>query len=128
MVPFPFREPRIKSSIPVWLELVENRTRKVHPGKMGATIVNISRSGACLKLPKLLLEGTHLFFATLDSHTHTLLLSFHEDAQGLTTEISVTARAVWMDSFKNEEETYFKVGICFAEKQEKLYRTVKALH
>ncbi len=127
MAPFPFKEPRVESRIPVWLELVENATQNIHPGKMGATIVNISQKGACLRLSRIIMEGTHLFFATLDNCTHTLLLSPCEDGE-LNEEIRVAARSVWMDSFNNEDGTYFKVGICFIQKQKNLFKTIKALH
>jgi len=96
MVSITFRSPRIETNIPVWLQLQENGTGQLHPGTLSASIINISKSGACLSIPKLLINGKHLFFETLNS-THTMTLQFQEDTEGIEM-FSISAKSVWMDS------------------------------
>lgn len=125
MVSFTFRNPRIETDIPVWLRLRENSTGKLHPGTLGASIVNISISGACLHIPKLLINGQHLFFSTLNS-THTLNLQ-PQDHNEHVTKFNIMAQSVWMDSFEHHTNLSFKVGVCFLTVEKKLFKTIKSM-
>ncbi len=123
MVPFAFRKPRIETNIPVFLRLQENDTEQLHPGSVSATMVNISKSGACLLIPKLLINGKHLFFATLNS-THVMILQSEENT-GKIKKFNISAQSVWMNSYKNDNRVCFKVGICFTAPQKKLFQNIK---
>lgn len=123
MVSFAFRAPRIETNIPVFLRLQENDTEHLHPGSVSATMVNISKSGACLLIPKLLINGKHLFFATLNS-THIMILQ-SEEITGNTKKFNISAQSVWMDSCKHDNRLCFKVGICFTTPQKKLFQNIK---
>lgn len=123
MVSFAFRDPRIDTHIPVVLRIQENGTKQLHPGSVSATIVNISKSGACLVLPKLLINGKHLFFTTLNS-THTLLLQYKENTEKIKI-CDIFAQSVWMDSYKDDNRLCFKIGICFTSPQKRLFQSIK---
>jgi len=123
MLSFAFRDTRIETNIPVCLRLQKNGTEHLHPGSVSATIVNISKSGACLLISKLLINGKHLFFATLNS-SHTMILQSEENTGKIKT-FNIAAQSVWMDSYKNDNRLCFKVGVCFTTPQKKLFQNVK---
>ncbi len=123
MAPFPFRETRIESNLPIWLGLQTITSQQVHPGKVEATIINVSKGGACLITPKLLVEGKHFFFSSLNSN-HSLLLESH-DSEGALGDFSLTARSVWMDSCQHMDKQFFKVGVSFLSPQKQFFDAVK---
>lgn len=123
MVSFAFRDPRIDTNIPVWLRIQEHGSEDLHPGSVSATMLNISKSGACLLMPKLLINGKHLFFTTLNS-THVMLLHTEENT-GKINFFNVSAQSVWMDSYKYDNRLCFKVGVCFTSPQKKLFQSIK---
>jgi PilZ domain len=123
MVSLTFRSPRIETNIPVWLQLQENSTGQLHPGTVSASIINISKSGACLRIPKLLINGKHLFFVTLNS-THTMILQFPEDTKE-SEGFNISAHSIWMDSYEHLNCLCFKVGVCFTAPQKKLFEHIK---
>ena len=123
MVSFSFRETRIEIQLPVWLRLQADSSQKLHPGKVEATIINVSKGGACLLTPKLLIEGKHLFFTTLNS-SHTLLLQAHASLNELD-DFNISARSVWMDSCEHLDQQFFKVGVSFTTPQKDFYESIK---
>lgn len=123
MVSFAFRDPRIETNIPVCLRLQENGTEHLHPGTANATIVSISKSGACLFIPKLFINGKHLFFTTLNS-THTMILQSEENTGKIKT-FNISAQSVWMDSYEHDNRLCFQVGVCFTPPQKKLFQNIK---
>ena len=123
MVSFAFRTPRIETNIPVWLRLQENGTGQLHPGTASASIINISKTGACLHIPKIFINGKHLFFVTLNS-THTMTLQSQEDTKEIGT-FNIPAQSVWMDSYEHQDRLYFKIGVCFTAPQKKLFEKIK---
>ncbi|MFT5700802.1 MAG: hypothetical protein ACI8ZB_003687 [Desulforhopalus sp.] len=123
MVFFPFRQTRIESNLPVWLRLQETSTKQLHPGQVSGTIINISKGGACLRIPKLLINGKHLFFTTLNS-THTLLLQLQMSTDTFD-DVSIPANSVWMDSVEHLNHMVFKVGISFTAEQTELFGYIK---
>lgn len=123
MVSFSFRETRLESQLPVWLRLQANGSQELHPGKVEATIINVSKGGACLLIPKLLIDGKHLFFTTLNS-SHTLLLQPHGSLNEID-EFSISAKSVWMDSCEHLNQQFFKVGISFTTPQKDFFESIK---
>lgn len=123
MAPFPFRETRIESNLPIWLGLQAINSQKVHPGKTEATVINVSKGGACLLTPKLLVEGKHFFFSSLNS-SYSLLLLPHESVDTLG-DFALSARSVWMDSCQHLDQQFFKVGISFLSPQKQFFDAVK---
>lgn len=123
MALFFFRETRLESNLPIWVSLQVKSSQKILPGRIEATLINVSRGGACLFTPTLLIEGTHLFFTTLNS-SNLLLLQVHESADHID-DFLISARSIWMDSCLYEGRQHFKVGLCFTTPQKQLFETVK---
>lgn len=123
MLSFAFRDPRIETNLTVRLRLQEISTEHLHPGSVNATIVNISKSGACLLIEQLLINGKHLFFTTLNS-THIMTLQSTDNTEKIK-KFNVSAQSIWMDSLKRDNHLYFKVGIRFTTPQKKLFQNVK---
>ena len=126
MAPFPFRETRIDSNLPVWLSLKTIHSQKILPGRIEATLINVSKGGACVFTPSLQIEGKHLFFSTLNSNHH-LVLENHDQTDNID-DFHILARSIWMDSCQQQGRQYFKVGVCFATPQKKLFDLVKKYH
>ncbi len=123
MVAFPFKKTRLSSNIPIWLSLQANSNQELHPGRIEATIINISKSGACLLTPKLMIDGRHLFFTTLNS-SNSLVLQSHESIDTID-DFSFTARSIWMDSCQHMDQHFFKVGVCFTTPQNQFFSIIK---
>ncbi|MGB3211113.1 MAG: hypothetical protein WBB19_10450 [Desulforhopalus sp.] len=94
------------------------------PGSISTTVINFSPQGACLILPKLVINGKHLFYSTLNSDRFNLLLH-PEDLDGIEDEVTIAARSVWMDSCVHLRKPAFKVGIHFIHNQKELYNLFK---
>jgi hypothetical protein len=95
------------------------------PGEpLGCVMVNISRKGACLVLSKILLEGRHLFFTALNNDQYHLVLLLVNPKTG-EESFEIPASSVWMDSCIYKKQPAFKIGLCFHERQKKLFRLFK---
>jgi hypothetical protein len=125
MVSFLPRDTRIQCALPVWLSLQKKSSRQLLPGRAAATMINISKSGACLIVPKLFIAGEHLFFTTLSS-THNLLLQSQNSDERFK-EFNISARSVWMDSCEYLNQPTFMLGICFTATQKDLFESIKNL-
>lgn len=123
MATFPFRETRIESNIPIWLSLSQKNSIKERLEKVEATVINVSKGGACILTPKLLVEGTHLFFSTLNSDNSLLLQPY--DVPDTLEDFSLSARSVWMDSCQHLEKQVFMMGVCFLSPQKQFFDAVK---
>lgn len=104
--------------------LQDIETGQTLPGQLSATVINLSPEGACLVLPKLIFEGKHLFYATLDSDQFNLLLCPEKDGAEIANS-GITAQSIWMDSCEYHDQPAFKVGIRFHKKQKELLRLLK---
>ncbi len=129
MAAFPLRQNRINTDLELKVRLKENSQDKILKGEVSATVINISKGGACLVLPQILIDRTHLFFSTLrsDAHTtHTLVLEASQEAE-LELEFPIYAKSIWMDSNPHDSRVVFKVGIQFLAKQKELYESLKKI-
>jgi hypothetical protein len=125
MVSFLPRDRRIQCSLPVWLSLREKGSQQLLPGRVAATLINVSKSGACLIVPKMFIAGEHLFFTTLNG-SHSLLLQPQESDKHLN-ECIISARSVWMDSREYLDQLTFMLGICFIAAQRDFFDSIKHL-
>lgn len=124
MIFFSPRLLRLESEHTVTIGLQERQSGFRLPGKCGGVVVDISESGACLILSQVLLEGKHLFFSTLDSDSYHLVLGV-VNPHSVDESFVISARSVWMDSCRYKKQPAFKVGICFLNRQKKLFRMFK---
>ena len=121
---FPFRPPRIETSLPSYVQLQETSSGQPLSPKADATIVNVSTGGACLVVSQLILDKKHLFYDTLDSDTCNLLL--RTGKTDCTSEtFTISARSVWMDSCDFNGKPAFKIGVSFLQKQKELFTEIK---
>ncbi len=115
------RSLRIEADCAVEIRLQEYGSGNFLPGKCEGNLTNVSRDGACIILPKMLLEGKHLFFATLDSKRYHLVI-FITNPPKNDAPFRVAARSVWMDSCWYKDGPAFKVGVSFHENQKRLFQ------
>jgi hypothetical protein len=88
---------------------------------ISTTVINFSPQGACIILPKLTINGKHLFYSTLNSDSYNLLLYFYGQ-DGIENELTIAARSVWMDTCEHHEKLAFKIGVRFLHNQKGLYK------
>jgi len=124
MVPFLFRSQRIEHDLNMQVGLQDIHTGEPLPGMTSTTVVNFSPQGACLILPNLIVNGRHLFYATLNKDRYNLLLHF-EDRNGIEGECTIAAQPIWMDTCQHLSKPAFKIGIRFLHNQKKLFDLFK---
>ncbi len=124
MIFFSPRPLRLKSECRVKISLQERKSGELLSDSCCAVMVDISVGGACLVLSQMLLEGRHLFFSTLDSDRYHLVLEINNPGSS-DESFSISARSVWMDSCHYKKLPAFKMGLCFHERQKKLFRLFK---
>jgi hypothetical protein len=124
MVHFLFRSHRIERDLIMSVGLQDMQTGRPLPGLMHTTVINFSPQGACLILPKLTINGKHLFYETLNSDRYHLLL-YPEGRKDVEDESTITARSIWMDSCEHMSKPAFKIGIQFLHNQKVLYKLFK---
>lgn len=127
MADFILRKLRLETDFEAGIRLQEKNSNKPIEGEIKATVLNISREGACLMVSHLFLDRTHIFFSTLGEGTHTLELHqpFSDEASPENGSQPIVARSVWMDRYPHDPEPSFVMGIEFLEPQNKLYQVVK---
>jgi hypothetical protein len=114
---------RISIEIPVDVFLQNKTTGKISSRHVNGTLINLSKVGACIIITKVILDGSHLFFTSLEQAENNLFLkdiSINDDVSCL------VATAVWMDICTYNQQPSFKMGIKFQEHQKELYTTLKA--
>lgn len=116
---------RSETEYRVKISMQERGRGELLPGEpLACVMVNISREGACLVLSKILLEGRHLFFTTLNNDQYHLVILLANPETG-EESFAIPASSVWMDSCIYKKQPAFKIGLCFHERQKKLYRLFK---
>ncbi len=121
---FSLRPLRVKSECRVEIRLQNRGSGELLPGLCTGVMVNVSRGGAGLVLSQMLLEGRHLFFSTLNNDQYHLVL-FIENPGSSDESFAIPARSVWMDSCRYRDEPAFNMGVCFHERQKKLFNIFK---
>lgn len=124
MIFFSPRPLRFESGYTVAIGLQERKSGLRLPGSCPGAIVDISEAGACLVPSQILLEGRHLFFSTLESDMYHLVITV-DNPQSSDESFIISARSVWMNSCRYKKIPAFKVGVCFIDRQKKLFRLFK---
>ncbi len=124
MIFFPARPVRLISECSVEIGLQERKGGRLLSCSCPGVMVDISEKGTSLVLFQMLLEGRHLFFSTLDNDQYDLVLSINNQ-ETCGESFVIPARSVWMDSCHFNKRPAFKLGICFLEKQKKLFKLFK---
>ena len=118
---------KIDGNLEVSIGLQDIYTGKIESAITRGILTDCSEEGGCLVLPRLLVDGKHIFFTTLNSERYHLVIGFdlfEEQDQ----DIEVTARSIWMDSRRRKNRTEFKLGIRFLDKQKNLFSQLQEWH
>ena len=105
---------RYSLRIPATLFLRDEEDGQELSGLQGGTLVDISRGGACLRLPAVFSDGCHFFYSPLESPGRTLYLEFPSLSGDPDNVIQV--RPVWMDRDFSDESMPFLMGVAFPKK------------
>jgi len=125
MAAFFFRSPRIDQDLAMRVGLQDIHSHEPLPGQIPTTVVNFSPDGACLIIPKVAIDGKHLFFDTLNSELYNLVLFFEDENDENHAKIAISARPIWMDACEYQDKPAFKIGIRFLFKQDRLFKNLQ---
>jgi hypothetical protein len=109
---------RISAKLNVGLCLYDQKTETKLTREVSCFLSNISRQGAGLKIPQILIDGKHLCYAALDSDTINLILIFH-DITDETASTVILARPIWFDRDMDDSALPFKIGVEFLDQTSK---------
>jgi len=121
---FFFRSDRLEHDLTMRVGLLDMHAKKSLPGMITTTVINFSPEGACLIMPKVAIDGKHLFFDTLHSNDYALVL-FSEEQEEDSDQLAITAESIWMNSCLYQNKPAFKIGIRFLHKQGQLFKNLK---
>lgn len=124
MAPFFFRSDRLEHDLTMRVGLRDMHAKKSLPGFITTTVINFSPKGACLIIPRMAIDGKHLFFDTLHSNDYALVL-FSEEQEEDSNQLAITAESIWMDSCEYQNKPAFKIGIRFLHKQNTLFKNLR---
>lgn len=103
---------RIPAKLNVGLCLYDQKTETKLTREVSCFLSNISRQGAGLKIPQILIDGKHLCYAALDSDTINLILIFHDVTDEMASTV-IVARPIWFDRDMDDSALPFKIGVEF---------------
>ena len=126
MTSFISRDPRIETDLKVHVGVQEIPSRQLITPLVTGRLRTISTTGACIGLPRIIINTTHLFFATLNNQKNQLLLSISlPDSEEEFAEIA--AKPIWMNTWRINKNMEFRIGLHFIAKQQKLHKIIKRL-
>jgi hypothetical protein len=103
---------RVPAQLNVGLCLYDQQIEKAVTREVSCQLSDISRQGAGLKIPQILIDGKHLCYAALDSDTIKLTLVFH-DITDPSASIIILAKPIWFDRDPEDKALPFKIGVEF---------------
>ena len=106
------RAERIKTSLPVSVLLLHEKTEAVLAGPVEGEVRNFSPMGLSLSLANIMIDNYHLFFACQDTPSRILKIGFTlpEDPEVI---IEIPARPVWYDRDKKSPGKRALLGVEF---------------
>jgi hypothetical protein len=109
------KHPRIPTQQDVDLYLYDRSNDCQLTGRVAALLVDQSQQGAGLRFSQVLTDGTHLFYAALDSDTLFIAIVCRptdDDPEKMTT---LLARPVWFDRDMEDNTMPFRMGVQFVD-------------
>ena len=103
---------RIPAKLNVGLCLYDQKTGTKLTREVSCCLSDISRQGAGLKIPQILIDGKHLCYTALDSDTINLILVFHDITDESASTV-ILARPIWFDRDMDDAALPFKIGVEF---------------
>ena len=111
------RSERIIDFLPLEVHVVDLNNGQVIAGPFSGRIIDISAHGACLLIPQIMQSSFHVFHSTRDAGDAVLRLTIdHPPNIGA---CAFTARPVWMDVFRQQGISAFKMGVEFCDGPDK---------
>ncbi|MCD6387920.1 MAG: PilZ domain-containing protein [Desulfobulbaceae bacterium] len=110
---------RYSIRVPISLFLRDEESSRVLSGSQIGTLVDISKGGACLRLPGVFSDGHHLFYAPLDSPGQSLYLEFPSLSNEPDKVFVLQVRPVWLDRDFSDNLMPFRMGVAFLEELSK---------
>ena len=121
---FTTRSERISVEFTTHIHLQKKENSKISQNSHRGTIIKISKTGACVVVDKVVLDGQHLFFNAQQQAENWLYLnnlSLNADEE----DDHLIAEAIWMDTCTFNNKSAFKIGIRFIEEKKKLFTFLK---
>jgi hypothetical protein len=121
---FTTRSERISVEFTAQIYLQRKENAKISANYHKATVVKISKTGACVVVEKVVLDGQHLFFNAQQQAENWLYLNnfplnINEENN------HIVAEAIWMDTCNFNNTSAFKIGIRFTEEKKDLFTFLK---
>ena len=111
--------------LPVAVNAINSVDGTLLAGPFSSRIIDISSHGACLLMTQIIKDRYHIFHTVQDNASHLLELTINLPPDLI--DNTITARPVWMDIFRQQEISAFKIGIEFTENLEgKKMRNIQA--
>lgn len=97
-------------------------------GPFSGRIINISRHGACLLMPRVVSKSYHLFHSTRQDDS--LFLEIEGTIQQQTEKFKIPARPVWLEAFNMDDIEAFNMGVEFmiSPEGERMTRIIEAVN
>ncbi len=121
---FTTRSERISVEFTTHIHLQKKENSKISTKSHQGTVVKISKTGACVVVDKVVLDGQHLFFNAQQQAENWLYfdhfpLNIDEENDHL------IAEAIWMDTCFYNNKSAFKIGVRFTEEKKELFAFLK---
>ncbi len=99
--------------LPVIVNAINSVDGALLAGPFSSRIIDISSHGACLLMTQIIKDRYHILHTVQDHATHLLELTINLPPDLI--DYTITARPVWMNIFRQQEISAFKLGIEFTE-------------
>ena len=110
--------------LPVTVNAINGVDGALLAGPFSSRIIDISSNGACLLMTQIIKDRYHIFHTVQDHASHLLKLTINLPPDLI--DYAIVARPVWMNIFRQQEISAFKLGIEFIESLEgKKMRDIK---
>jgi hypothetical protein len=111
------RSERIIDFLPLDVHVVGKTDGQVIAGPFCGRIIDISCHGACLLMTQVMRDAFHVFHTTRE--TDEFLLRLTIDHPPDINRCTLNALPIWLDLYRQQEISAFKMGVEFAEDPEK---------
>lgn len=102
--------------LPITVNAINGVDGALLAGPFSSRIIDISSHGACLLMTQVIKDRYHVFHTVQDHASHLLELTINLPPDLI--DYALVARPVWMNVFRQQEISAFKLGIEFAESLE----------
>ncbi|MFH2124463.1 MAG: hypothetical protein ABIJ50_13400 [Pseudomonadota bacterium] len=109
------KHPRISIPQDVDLYLYNSSDDSRLTGRVPALLVDLTKQGAGLRFPQVLIDGRHIFYAALASDTVFIALVLRSPADDPEKLTTLLARPVWFDRNMEDSVTPFRMGVQFVD-------------